>query len=93
MATVTVYTTPFCPFCLRAKALLRERGIEFAEVDLSADPALREEVSARSGRRTVPQVFIAGRSIGGFEELRALAARGELERLVRDADAHKPETA
>ena len=81
MARVEVYTTPSCPFCVRAKRLLDARGIAFDEIDLADDHALREQVIERTGRRTVPQIFIDGRSIGGFEELAALDAAGELKDL------------
>ena len=81
MARVEIYTTPSCPFCVRAKRLLDARGIAFEEIDLANDHALREEVIERTGRRTVPQIFIDGRSIGGFEELAALDAAGELKDL------------
>jgi len=81
VARVEIYTTPNCSFCVRAKRLLDARGIAFEEIDLANDHALREEVIERTGRRTVPQIFIDGRSIGGFEELAALDAAGELKDL------------
>jgi GrxC family glutaredoxin len=81
VARVEIYTTPSCPFCVRAKRLLDARGIAFDEIDLANDHALREQVIERTGRRTVPQIFIDGRSIGGLEELAALDAAGELRDL------------
>jgi glutaredoxin 3 len=81
---VKLYTTASCPFCVRAKRLLEARGIPFEEIDVGADDALREEVMQRTGRRTVPQIFIDERSIGGFEELAALDAAGKL------AELHEP---
>ena len=81
MPRVEVYTTPMCPYCVAAKRLLDERSIPYAEVDVANDDALRAQVMERSGRRTVPQIFIDGRSIGGFEELRELDAAGELAPL------------
>ena len=81
MARVEVYTTPMCPYCVAAKRLLDERAIPFAEFDVANDTTLLADVMQRSGRRTVPQIFIDGRSIGGFEELRALDVAGELETL------------
>jgi glutaredoxin 3 len=75
---VEIYTTPSCPFCVRAKRLLQARGIPFEEIDVAGDDDLRAQVIDRTGRRTVPQIFIDGRSIGGFEELAALDAAGEL---------------
>jgi glutaredoxin 3 len=75
---VKIYTTASCPFCVRAKRLLEARSIPFDEVDVGDDEALRYQVIERTGRRTVPQIFIDERSIGGFEELAALDAAGEL---------------
>jgi len=83
MVKVLMYTTQFCPFCVRAKALLRHKGIPFEEVDVGGDDELREKMVAESGgRRTVPQIFINGAPIGGFEELQALDEQGELDRLL-----------
>jgi glutaredoxin 3 len=79
---VQVYTTPSCPYCVRAKRLLEARGIPFAEIDVAHDDALRGEIMERTGRRTVPQIFIDERSIGGFEELAALDQAGELAGLA-----------
>jgi glutaredoxin 3 len=86
MARVEVYTTASCPYCVRAKRLLEERRIPYDEFDVGSDPELRAAVVARSGgRRTVPQIFIDGRAIGGFEELAALDAAGGLADLRVDA--------
>jgi glutaredoxin 3 len=82
MARVELYTTPSCPFCVRAKRLLDARGIPFDEVDVSANDELRADIVRRTGRRTVPQIFIDGRSIGGYDELSALDAKGELRALM-----------
>jgi glutaredoxin 3 len=82
---VKLYTTSSCPFCLRAKRLLEARGIPFEEIDVGNDDALREEIMQRTGRRTVPQIFIDERSIGGFEELAALDAAGQLAGLHEPA--------
>jgi glutaredoxin 3 len=82
---VTLYTTASCPFCIRAKRLLEARGIPFEEIDVGNDDALREEIMQRTGRRTVPQIFIDERSIGGFEELAALDAAGKLANLHEPA--------
>ena len=82
MSKVVMYTTQYCPFCVQAKALLRHRGIPFEEIDVGGDDALRLEMIEASGRRTVPQIFINGSAIGGFEELRTLDERGELDRLL-----------
>ena len=85
MARVKLYTTQSCPFCVRAKRLLEARGIPYEDVDVGGDDALREEIMQRTGRRTVPQIFIDERSIGGFEELAALDAAGELAGLREPA--------
>lgn len=85
MPRVDVYTTPSCPFCVRAKRLFAARRIPFREIDVAGDDVLRTELVERTGRRTVPQIFIDGRSIGGFEELAALDAAGELTALVEPA--------
>ena len=87
MPRVRVYTTQSCPYCIRTKRLLAARGIPFDEVDVGDDDALRADLVERTGRQTVPQIFIDGRSIGGFEELAALDAQGELAGLVEASDA------
>jgi glutaredoxin 3 len=81
---VHVYTTPSCPYCVRAKRLLEARGIPFVEIDVAHDDVLRAEIMERTGRRTVPQIFIDERSIGGFEELAALDEAGELAGLAEE---------
>jgi glutaredoxin 3 len=84
-AAVTVYTTPWCGYCARAKALLTRKGVAFAEIDVEARRELREEMIARSGRRTVPQIFIGERHVGGSDDLAALEAAGELDALLAQA--------
>lgn len=83
MAKVEVYTTTYCPFCHRAKALLNSKGVAFEEIDVTNDPELRRKmVELSGGRRTVPEIFINGRIIGGYDELRALDVNGELDALL-----------
>ncbi len=82
MAKVMMYTTQYCPYCVQAKNLLRRKGVVFEEIDVSADEEIRNKMIEASGRRTVPQIFINDSLIGGFEELRALEERGELDRLL-----------
>lgn len=83
MAKVEVYTTSYCPFCTRAKALLDRKGVKFDEIDITDDPDLREKMVERSGgRRTVPEIFINDRIVGGYDELRALKLEGELDALL-----------
>lgn len=80
---VTMYSTAWCPYCLRARQLLGRKGVAFEEVDVSDHPQRREEMLARSGgRRTVPQIFIGERHIGGSDELHALERTGELDQLL-----------
>lgn len=85
-APVTIFTTPWCGYCARAKALLARKGVAYTEIDIEADPRLRAEMIARSGRRTVPQVFIGGRHVGGSDDLAALDAAGELDRLLAEQE-------
>ena len=82
MSTVVMYTAQYCPYCVQARALLKHKGVSFQEVDVCADDALREKMVQESGRRTVPQIFINGAPIGGFEELRALDEEGKLDQLL-----------
>ena len=79
-----MYTTSFCPFCTRAKGLLKKKGVEFTEIGVDGDPTLRQQMTERSGGgQTVPQIFIDGKSIGGSDELVALEMSGELDRLLQ----------
>jgi len=82
MPRVVIYTKDYCSFCGYAKALLRSRQVEFEEIDVTYGARLQKEVRRLSGRRTVPQIFIDGKSVGGFEELRQLEAEGDLDRLL-----------
>ena len=78
MKNIEVYSTSNCPWCVRAKTLLQSKGLDYEEIDISADGVRALEMVERSGRRTVPQVFIEGESIGGFDELTALNRAGKL---------------
>ncbi|MCY4489158.1 MAG: glutaredoxin 3 [Deltaproteobacteria bacterium] len=83
MATVEVYSKGWCPFCRMAKRLLEEKGQEFVEFDVELEPAKYDEMLERSqGRWTVPEIFIDGDLIGGFDELRALDDSGRLDELL-----------
>ena len=82
---VTIYTTGWCGFCMQAKALLTRNDVAFREIDVSEGPGQREEMVARSGRRTVPQVFIGERHVGGFDGLVAAERNGELGKLLEAA--------
>ena len=83
--TIVVYTTGWCPYCQRARALLTEKGLEIKEIKVEEDGKLREEMIARSGRRTVPQIFIGDKHVGGCDDLYALDGSGELDRLIQGA--------
>lgn len=83
MAKVEIYTKAFCPYCSRALALLRSKGVEPEDTDITMDPAKRQEMIGRAdGRTTVPQIFIDGQHIGGSDDLAALDARGGLDPLL-----------
>lgn len=83
MAKVEVYTTNYCPYCMRAKALLKSKGVKFEEIDVTDDPELRGKmVELAGGRQTVPEIFINGEIIGGCDELYALELSGQLEKLL-----------
>jgi len=82
---ITIYLTGWCPYCQRAKALLAGRKLAFSEIDVDDVANAREEMRTRSGRRTVPQIFIGEKHIGGCDDLVALDASGELDRLIQGA--------
>jgi len=82
MVSIVLYGKQSCPYCTMAKRLLTEKGQSFTEIDIETEPGRREEMIQRTGRRTVPQIFIGDRHIGGFDELAALDARGELDPLL-----------
>jgi thioredoxin reductase (NADPH) len=82
MAAITMYTTPTCPYCDAAKALLTAKGQRWTEIDIEAEPARRDEMIRRSQRRTVPQIWIGERHVGGYDDLAALEASGELDALL-----------
>lgn len=85
---VEIYTTPTCPFCHRAKALLARKGAAFEEIDVTAEAGLRAAMTQRAnGRRTVPQIFIGARHIGGSDELQALEDAGKLDPMLAGSPA------
>ena len=86
MRPVKMYTTQVCPYCVRAKALLKQRGVEqIEEVRVDLNPAEREAMMARTGRRTVPQIFIGDTHVGGCDDLMALDQRGGLQPLLSES--------
>lgn len=83
MAKIEIFTKATCPYCHRAKALLTSKGVSFEELPIDGDASLRDVMIQRSGRTTVPQIFIDGQHIGGCDDLYALDARGGLDPLLR----------
>ena len=84
-AVVTVYVSDWCPYCERAKGLLSQKNVVFNEINVEDEPKFREEMLARSKRRTVPQIFIGDKHIGGCDDLFELDRSGELDRLIQGA--------
>ena len=83
MSRIEVYSSLWCPFCSRAKALLKRKGVDYEEIDVDRDPNLRQRMMQRAGgRRTVPQIFVDGRHVGGSDDLAALERAGELDALL-----------
>ena len=83
MAKVVIYTKPYCPYCVRALALLERKGADFEEIEAAFDPEKKAEMVQRAnGARTFPQVFIGETHVGGSDELHALDARGGLDALL-----------
>lgn len=83
-AQVVLYSTDFCPYCSRAKMLLSKKRVDFEEVDVEGRPELRSWLVSASGQRTVPQIFVNNRAIGGFTDMAALDHSGELDRLLAE---------
>jgi len=83
MPPVEIYTTPYCPYCLDAKALLKQKNVPFTEIDVSGDRALRQAMIQRAnGRTTVPQIFVGATHVGGCDDLYALDGDGKLDPLL-----------
>lgn len=83
MAKVTMYSTAVCPYCVRAEKLLASKGVtEIEKIRVDLDPGRRDEMMRKSGRRTVPQIWIGDRHVGGFDDLAALDHAGELDPLL-----------
>jgi glutaredoxin 3 len=81
-SAVTMYTTSWCPYCSRARSLLKSKGVVFQDIDVEEAPEKRAEMQARSGRRTVPQIFIGDQHVGGCDDLHALEDAGKLDALL-----------
>ena len=82
MSKVEIYTKNYCPYCTRAMELLRIKGVQFVEYDVTSNPALEQEMRGRSGRQTVPEIFVDDRLIGGCSELFELDETGRLDPLL-----------
>ena len=83
MKNVEIYTTRTCPYCLSAKSLLKRKGVDYTEIDVTFDPELREKMTKRAnGRRTVPQIFIGETHVGGCDDLYAAEKVGKLDKLL-----------
>ncbi|WP_333586471.1 glutaredoxin 3 [Phenylobacterium sp.] len=82
MANVTIYTKPYCPYCIRALDLLEKKGVAFTQIEAAFDPEKRREMNERSGRNTFPQIFVGERHIGGCDDMMALERSGELDALL-----------
>jgi glutaredoxin 3 len=79
---ILMYTSPFCGYCAAAKRLLDAKGVRYTEIDIFSDPSQRSVMIERSGRRTVPQIFIGGLHIGGFDDMKALDDAGDLDTVL-----------
>jgi glutaredoxin 3 len=84
MAQVTIYTKPYCPYCVRALDLLDQKGVDFTEIEAAFDPEKRQEMMRRSGRTTFPQIFVGDRHIGGCDDMMALERAGKLDALLAE---------
>jgi len=82
MANILIYSTKNCPFCVRAKSLLEAKGVSFDEIFIDEQPEKRIEMKEKSGRQTVPQIFINDKHIGGFDDLYSLDVAGDLDPLL-----------
>ena len=82
MKPVKIYTTPYCPYCVRAKRLLEKKGVSYQEIDVADDDAARVRLAEQTGRRTVPQIFIGEQHVGGSDDLHELDAQGRLDALL-----------
>ena len=82
MAKVEMYSTPVCPYCVRAKALLDKKGVAYTDVNVMMNGAKRKEMEKRSGARTVPQIFINDKAIGGCDELFELDFDGDMNKML-----------
>jgi len=83
MAKVVMYTTPWCPYCIRARGLLDDKGVAYTDINVSGNASLRHEMEQKSGRHTVPQIWINEQHVGGCSELVTLDRAGKLDEMLR----------
>ena len=81
-ASVVMYSTRFCPYCMRARSLLESKGVAYTDIAVDGQPGLRREMTERSGRHTVPQIWIGEHHVGGFDDLARLEQQGRLDELL-----------
>ena len=81
-AKVVMYTTRFCPYCMRARSMLKNKGVEFEDIAVGNDPALWQKMQTLSGRDTVPQIFINDQAVGGYDDIALLERQGKLDPLL-----------
>jgi glutaredoxin 3 len=81
--SVTLYTTRFCPYCIRARGLLDRKGVEYTDIAVDGSPQLYREMAERSGRTSVPQIWIGERHIGGYDDMARLESQGRLDELLQ----------
>jgi glutaredoxin 3 len=94
MVPITMYATAVCPYCVQAERLLRAKGVaDIAKVRVDLEPARRQEMMQKTGRRTVPQIYIGGTHVGGYDELAALDRAGRLAPLLQPASSATPASA
>lgn len=84
MAEVTIYRTQYCRYCDMAERLLDEMGVDYEEIDVTEDAETRRELAEETGKKTVPQIFIDGTNVGGYDDLRALKSEGRLEEMLSE---------
>ena len=80
---VIMYSTRFCPYCMRARFLLDSKNVDYTDIGVDAKPALRREMMEKSGRHTVPQIWIGDRHVGGYDDLARLEQQGQLDELLK----------
>ncbi len=86
MAPVIMYSTAYCPYCIRARRLLQDKQVQYTDIAVDRQPALRQEMMVKSGRHTVPQIWIGEHHVGGYDELATLERQGRLDQLLSGVD-------